>query len=224
MFNDFFNLIFPKLCSACNKSLVKNEPIICISCQTNLPKTNYHLDIDNPINKIFWGRINIEMAAAFYSFSTKSKVQNLLHQIKYRNNKEAGFFVGKLYGFELRNTNYFKQIDFIIPVPLHQKKLKERGYNQSELIANGLSSSLIAPVITNILYRKIDSATQTKKKRYNRWENVGEIFEIKNIELLKNKNVLLVDDVITTGATLEACAKLLHPHNCNIYIATISCA
>jgi len=224
MLNDFFNLIFPKLCSACNQVLLKNEPIICLSCQTKLPKTYYHKDIDNPINKIFWGRVKVEMAASFYLFTAKSKVQSLLHQMKYRNNKNACFFVGQLYGHELKTANYFDQIDYIIPVPLHQKKLKKRGYNQSEWIAKGLCSSLKAPVITTILYRKVDSSTQTKKRRYRRWENVGEIFGVKNTKLIVNKNILLVDDVITTGATLEACAKMLLPYNCKIYIATISCA
>jgi ComF family protein len=224
MFNDFFNLIFPKLCCGCNNALLKNEKIICTNCVISLPKTGYHLDKDNPINKAFWGRVEIEMAASYYFFSKKSKVQNLLHHLKYRNNKEVGFVIGELYGHELKEAKHFKKIDFIIPVPLHPKKMKKRGYNQSEWIAKGLTSSMDASINLDVLYRKIDSKTQTKKSRYNRWENVGEIFGVKNPETIEGKNILLVDDVVTTGATLEGCAKVLAEHSCKIHIVTIACA
>jgi len=223
MFNDFFNLIFPKLCCACNNSLLKNENIICTSCIVSLPKTNFHLDKENPVNKVFWGRVQIEMATSFYLFSKKSKVQNLLHHLKYKGVKEVGAVVGKLFGYDLAASEYFKKIDFIVPVPLHKKKLKKRGYNQSEWIANGIAESMKISINTNSLYRKVDSQTQTKKGRYKRWENVGEIFGIANNEL-NNKSVLLVDDVVTTGATIEACAQVLIKQNCKVYVATIAYA
>ena len=161
MINDFFNLIFPKLCSACNGALLKNEKIICISCVVNLPKTNFHKDKDNPVNKLFWGRVDVEMASSFYLFSKKSKVQNLLHNLKYRGVKEVGSVLGELFGFELNNSKFYKDIDFIVPVPLHQNKLKKRGYNQSEWIAIGLSKSMKVPVNIDSLYRRSDSETQT---------------------------------------------------------------
>ncbi|PJA10039.1 MAG: hypothetical protein COX70_00045 [Flavobacteriales bacterium CG_4_10_14_0_2_um_filter_32_8] len=223
MLNDFFNLIFPKLCCACNQALLKNEKIICTTCIVNLPKTNFHLDVENPVNKIFWGRVPIEMATSFYLFSKKGKVQHLLHQLKYKGVKEVGSVIGNLFGQELKQSTSFNGIDYIIPVPLHKKKLKKRGYNQSEWIAKGLSEAMDIPINLNTLHRKVDSTTQTKKSRYNRWENVGEIFDITGNEL-DNKSVLLVDDVLTTGATIEACAQVLIQHGCKVYVATIAYA
>ncbi|PCJ26187.1 MAG: amidophosphoribosyltransferase [Flavobacteriales bacterium] len=223
MFNDFFNLIFPKLCCACNNPLLKNENIICTSCVVTLPKTNFHLDKENPVNKVFWGRVQIEMATSFYAFSKKSKVQNLLHHLKYKGVKEVGYVVGKLFGFDLNESDNFKMTDFIVPVPLHKKKLKKRGYNQSEWIANGISESMDIPINIDTLFRKQDSQTQTKKSRYKRWENVGEIFGVANNNL-DNKRVLLIDDVVTTGATIEACAQVLIKRNCKIFVATIAYA
>lgn len=223
MFNDFFNLIFPKLCCACNNALLKNEDVICMNCAVNLPKTNFHLDKENPVNKVFWGRVSIEMATSFYLFSKKSKVQKLLHHLKYKGVKEVGSVVGKLFGYDLKESEYFRDIDFIVPVPLHKNKLKKRGYNQSEWIAKGISEAMDIPINVDTLFRKEDSQTQTKKGRYKRWENVSEIFGILNNELT-NKNVLLVDDVVTTGATIEACAQVLIKNNCKVYVATIAFA
>ncbi|MBL4594854.1 MAG: ComF family protein [Flavobacteriales bacterium] len=223
MINDFFNLIFPKLCCACNNTLLKNENIICISCIVNLPKTNFHLDKENPVNKVFWGRVQIEMAASFYSFSKKSKVQNLLHHLKYKGVKEVGSIVGKLFGYDLKESKYFQGIDFIVPIPLHKNKLKKRGYNQSEWIAKGVSEAMDVPMNFGALYRKVDSQTQTKKGRYKRWENVGDIFGVLNNDL-DDKNILLIDDVVTTGATIEACAQILIKQNCKVFVATIAYA
>lgn len=222
MLNDFFNLIYPRLCAACKKPLLREENHVCISCQFSLPKTNFHNHKENDVSKLFWGRIPIETAAAFYKFSKKSRVQQLLHQLKYKDNKEIGRFLGKLYGFELNKSPHFKGINYVIPVPLHPKKLKIRGYNQSEWIAIGLSESMNIPLNTNSLYRTEHSQSQTKKGRYNRWENVGSIFAIKNEEELKGKSVLLVDDVITTGATIEACATPLQQLGCKIYIVALA--
>ena len=223
MINDFFNLIFPKLCCACNNALLKNEDLICLSCIVNLPKTNFHKEKENPVSKVFWGRVDLEMATSFYVFSKKSKVQNLLHQLKYKGVKEVGTVIGKLFGFDLKDSEYYRNIDFIIPVPLHPNKLNKRGYNQSEWIAMGLSESMNIPIDTLSLYRKSDSQTQTKKSRYKRWENVGEIFDVTN-KHIDGKRVLLVDDVVTTGATIEACAQILIRHNCKVLVATIAYA
>lgn len=224
MLNDFFNIIFPKLCAACNQSLLKNEVVICTKCIIELPKTNYHLDKENSINKVFWGRVDIKMAGAYYHFSKGGRVQQLLHELKYKGNEKVGEFIGKLYAYDLKKSEYFQNIDFIIPIPLHKNKLKKRGYNQSESFAKGLSEVLGAPINTTDLFRKVDSKTQTKKTRYKRWENVGEIFGVLNNNKIENKTILLVDDVVTTGATIEASAKVLINKNCTILVATIACA
>jgi ComF family protein len=223
MLNDFFNLIFPKLCCSCNTALLKNEQTICLNCMLTLPKTNFHLERDNPVHKVFWGRVQIEMATAFYYFSQKSRVQHLLHYLKYKGVKEVGSLVGQLMGRELKDSANYRNIDVIVPVPLHKKKLKKRGYNQSEWIAIGVSKTMDLPINTTTLYRKEDSNTQTKKSRYKRWENVDQIFGLNN-DLLTGKNVLLIDDVITTGATLEACAQVLIKNKCKVFIATIAAA
>ena len=224
MFKDFINLLYPQPCLACGTILTTTEDSICTSCIINLPKTNYHLHNENPLNKIFWGRVSIEMVAAYYFFNKGNKVQNLLHQLKYKGAKNVGEKIGLLYGYELLESNNFKDVDFIVPVPLHPKKLKKRGYNQSESFANGLSQSLNKEVVTNLLLRTVNSETQTKKSRFNRWENVATIFTISNASAIDGKHVLLVDDVITTGATIEGCAQLLTQNNAKVSVVTIACA
>ncbi len=209
-FQDFISLFYPDNCLACGNNLFKSERILCTSCLFHLPKTNYHFEKDNPISKIFWGRTEIEIASAFYFFVKASKLQHLIHQLKYKGKKEIGVFIGEIYGEELVKSEFYKNIDLIIPVPLHPKKEKLRGYNQSEVFARGLSASMNIPVDTLTLIRTYASETQTKKTRFKRWENVKEIFEIRDAEKIENKHILLVDDVITTGATLESCANMLN--------------
>jgi ComF family protein len=208
MLSDFFALIYPESCAACGQTLLKNEETLCTSCIFNLPKTNYWKTKDNPVSKIFWGRIPVENACSFYHFTKGGKVQHLLHQLKYKGNKNVGYFTGKLFGAELCNTP-FKDIDALVPVPLHLSKVKKRGYNQSELIAQGIAEVMQKPLKTNWLIRKYASETQTKKSRFLRWENVKEIFATENELEFESKHLLIVDDVITTGATIEACAQLL---------------
>jgi len=224
-FQDFFSLIYPNNCMACGNNLFRNEHLICTACLFHLPKTNYHLEPDNPISQTFWGRTSINTAAACYFFTKAGKVQHLVHQLKYKGKKEVGVFIGEIYGKELIKAPGFERTDVIIPVPLHPSKEKKRGYNQSEVFAIGLSASMDVPIDTKTLIRTYASETQTRKTRFKRWENVKEIFSLQDKEKLKNKHILLVDDVITTGATIEACANLLNTiEGVTINIASIAVA
>ncbi len=224
-FQDFFSLIWPRICLSCGNSLFKYENEICTQCWLLLPRTNFHLRADNPVSRLFWGRANIETAASFFYFSKGSKVQHLMHCLKYKGNKEIGIVLGKAYGYELLKSPYFNTVNRIIPVPLHPKRLRYRGYNQSEMIGRGLSESMKIPLDTTSLIRNTATTTQTKKTRFKRWENVSEVFTLTNAEAIKNQHLLIVDDVLTTGATIEACAQiLLSAENVKISIATLACA
>ena len=225
MLADFIALRFPNICASCGKSLYKNEHSICTYCSYYLPKTNFHLDSNNPVAKIFWGRVAVHSAASYYGFNKGGKVQHLVHQLKYKGQKHIGSTIGKWYGHELKYCDDFNTVNTVIPVPLHPKKQKRRGYNQSDPFAEGLAESMGAEADLKTLYRAHESTSQTKKSRFSRWQNVESIFQLKSTEPLQGKHVLLVDDVITTGATLEACAQtLLQVPEIKISIATIAYA
>lgn len=222
---DLFSLFFPNLCLGCGQSLIKGEEVICSICHFHLPKTYFHNDPENPLNRVFWGRVNLEAVAAYLYFHKGSTVQHLLHQLKYKGRQEIGLRIGKWYGLELCQADVFRDTDLIIPVPLHPRKLRKRGYNQSQVFAEGLSAAMKAEPETRCLFRKVDSKTQTRKARYNRWENVENIFAVNHPEKIKGRHLLLVDDVITTGATLESCAQaLLEVPGVKVSIAAIAFA
>lgn len=207
--DDLLWLIYPELCVACDKPLNSGEKCICTSCRFHLPKTNFHSEPVNPIIKHFWGKVKVEAAAALFLFTKGEKVQHLIHQLKYQKRKDIGVFLGELYGYDLKKCDPFGCVDVIIPVPLHPKKLKKRGYNQSECFAEGLSLSLKVPCDVKSLKRKKETQTQTRKHRFERFENVNSVFAVTNPDLVQGKHILLVDDVITTGSTLVACAEAL---------------
>lgn len=209
LFHHFIGLFYPNMCSACGENLTIGEEVICLKCLYHLPRTNLHLERENKIEKRFWGKVNIECATSFYYFEKGSDFQKILHKLKYKDGKEIGFTMGKYAGSELLDSPDFQQFDFIVPVPLHPKKMAKRGYNQAEWIAHGLSEVMNVPVETTNLFRAIENPTQTKKSVYERWENTKGIFDIHNLELFENKRVLIVDDVLTTGATLIACAEAI---------------
>jgi ComF family protein len=224
-FYDFVNLFYPYTCKACGVPLLRHEKVICTQCRFELPKTQTISERDNPLEKIFWGRVPLEAVASYYYFQKGGKVQHLIHNLKYKGHKEVGVFIGKLMGLDLCKEPVFNSIDYIVPVPLHPSKKRKRGYNQSEAIADGLAESLQKEVDIKSLIRTRASETQTRKSRFKRWENVKEIFLITDFEKLKNKHILLVDDVLTTGATIEACAQqLLAIEGIKISVATLACA
>lgn len=220
--SDFIKLFYPVNCFSCGKNLVKHENYICTECLYLLSKTNFHQLKDNPVSKIFWGRTKIENATANYFFIKGGILQKLIHQLKYKGVKEIGYVLGKQLGVELAASDLYNSIDFVVPVPLHQKRQTERGYNQSEFIANGIAEMLNSNTSYDNLIRKIQTSTQTKKTRFERWENVENIFTVKNSLEFENSHILLVDDVITTGSTLESCTNaLLKINNVKVSIAAL---
>jgi ComF family protein len=209
--DDFIGLVFPRICPGCGNSLWKHEKVVCDHCMFHLPRTHYHLDCDNPVNLIFRGRVDILNAASFLFFNKGSKVQHMIHALKYKERKDIGIFLGEEYGRELKRCRIFSDSKVIIPVPLHKKKYLKRGYNQSEQFAIGLSREMGIPYLCNCLVRKNSSETQTRKSRFMRWQNVNEIFELKDPGKISGCQVLIVDDVVTTGATLESCVQACSP-------------
>lgn len=212
--NDFTLLFFPRCCLACSESMVKGEEILCTNCLLELPKTNYHLLQGNPIEEKLFGRIPLQYAWAFLKFKKRGTVQHLLHQLKYNNHPEIGIALGKVYGKVLSESGFDQSFELIVPVPLHRSRLRKRGYNQSSKFAEGLSNSLKIPWDESITIRRDRTATQTKKNRMQRWENVRDVFSISQNDKILGKRILLVDDVITTGATLEACGQHLIAAGC----------
>ncbi len=206
---DFISLLYPNVCAACGNSLFKHEEIVCTYCLYHLPKTNYHLMEASPLDKVFWGRVQLVHTAALYNFQKKGKVQHLIHQLKYKGRMDVGIYLGNLLGADLAKSLVFNDVDKVIPVPLHPQKQRKRGYNQSEQIAIGLAKAMNIAMDTTSFIRTVDTQTQTRKSRFARWENVKEIFQVTSDSDLVNKHILLVDDVITTGATLESAAHIL---------------
>ncbi|MBB5636561.1 ComF family protein [Pedobacter cryoconitis] len=206
---DFFHLLFPECCNACGTRLFYGEKCICIRCLYDLPYTDFHLYPDHPAAKLFWGRLPCQEVMALLYFKKGTKAQNLIHQLKYKGQIDVGFMLGLMIGEKLLSNPSYQKADLIIPVPLHRKKENSRGYNQSKSIADGIAKILQLPVVTGLLIRQTDTFTQTKKSRYSRFENMQSVFKLSKSHILKNQHVLLIDDVITTGATLEACGKIL---------------
>ncbi len=202
-------LFYPDLCCACGQSLMRGEHVICLSCLMKLPETDFHTFSDNAVAKLFYGRINAENATAMCYYEKGSLVQHLMHQLKYKNKPEIGVYFGRKLGKKLSESDLYKDVDAVIPIPLHPKKMKIRGYNQSKVIADGFVQAFPVPVIEDVLVRVEFTETQTRKNRWDRYQNVKDMFGVQHPEKIRGKHVLMVDDVITTGATIEACAKHL---------------
>lgn len=219
------NLVYPNCCVVCGEALVQGEQFICLSCLHNMPKTNYHLLLENPVEKRFWGKVNLERGTSYFHFHKGSDFQQLLYELKYRGNKELGEVVGRYAAVDLLEDTDFASVDVIVPVPLHAGRLKERGYNQSEWIARGLAAVMHKPIDTTHLIRVHPSSTQTRKTVYERYLNMEGIFQLNDMTIFENKHVLLVDDVLTTGSTLEACIQAIqHCAGVRISIFTLAVA
>jgi ComF family protein len=221
IFKAFANLFFPEFCYSCGSDLVSREQLLCLRCLHQLPFTRFEKIKGNPVEKIFWGRIPIEFAASLLYFTKGSTVERLLHQLKYRSKKEVGIYCGRLMGQALKKSGCPEKIDFIIPLPLFKKKERQRGYNQAKLICDGLSETLSIPVSTEIVERIESTETQTHKNRVERWLNMQGRFRLKTSDEIQNKHLILVDDVITTGATLESCAQELLKAGARVSIYTL---
>ncbi len=223
MFHDFLNLLYPRMCYGCETALLNNEKILCTPCLHSIPIADHHLENGNAVEKIFYGRIPVENAAALLLFEKKGLVQKLIHNLKYKGHEEIGSFLGSWLGAELKDISKWNAVDLVIPVPLHKQKLKKRGYNQVAQFGKEIAAALEIPYREDILLKVSATQTQTVKKRFARWGTIEETFTVQNHDILRGAHVLIADDLVTTGATLEACAhKLLEVPGVKISIATMA--
>lgn len=205
---DFMGLVYPKVCVACGVALLKHETYLCSPCKYALPRAGFHKDIEKSIiRKVLYGRIPVFGSAAYYLFSKKTGVQHILHYIKYKNGQDLAREIGSWMADDLKDTEWIRDLEGLVPIPLHPKKQKERGYNQSEEYCIGLQKALNVPLLS-ILTKNIYTSTQTKKRRYERWQNVKDNFQISE-DVSRFQHIALVDDVMTTGATFEAAYQTL---------------
>ena len=222
LLNELSNLFFPDCCPVCGTRLLPSEEGVCLQCLHALPKTNNFREPGNLAETLLAGRFPFERAATFCVYSREGVLQPLIHQLKYNRKKEIGVLLGKLFGKDLAGSEFIRPVDLIVPVPLHPEKHKERGFNQAETIAYGLSEATSIPVSTGNLVRSVFNPTQTRRTKTQRWENVKGIFDVLHLSLYAGKHILLVDDIITTGSTLEACAyALLKTPGIKISVATL---
>jgi len=225
MLADTFSLFFPDNCAGCGEPLLKNEKTICTLCLAELPFTGFHKEKDNLVEKLFWGKVKLEAAISLCYFSKSTRVQHLLHELKYKGNQKVGEFLGKELGKQIKENERFGTIDAVIPVPLHKKKEKKRGYNQSTAIATGVCSVIEKESLPLAVIRNRETSTQTRKSKYARWENVDSIFSVADKKALQGKHVLIIDDVITTGSTLESMiGEILKIEGAKVSVATLACA
>lgn len=225
MLKDLVNLVFPSICEACKSTLGDNELMICTTCRHDLPVTNFHFDNNEAVKKRLYGRVKLENATALLHFSKKGMVQELIHNLKYRGHEDIGLFLGQWLGGELKTIEAYNSIDVVVPVPLHKKKRRQRGYNQVTKFGQAIAEALQCAFNESCLIKKEDAKTQVFKDRITRFDNTNVRFDIENTMVLKGKHILLVDDIITTGATIEACVLLLNTiEDVKISIATMAIA
>jgi len=222
---NLLNLFFPKVCEACNDVLTDNEVVLCTSCRHHLPITNFHFNDAEDVKKVVYGRVKLENATALLHFSKKGIVQQILHNLKYRGHEDIGEFFGKWLGAELATVETYNSIDVVIPVPLYKSKLRKRGYNQVTKFGKAIAKALNAEYNDTVLIKTKSTKTKVFKGRLKRWNDDGAVFDISENKSLARKHILLVDDIITTGATVEACATvLLKIDNIKLSLATMAIA
>ncbi|MES1215214.1 MAG: phosphoribosyltransferase family protein [Bacteroidota bacterium] len=222
--DSFLHLLFPHVCAGCGSDIISEESMLCMHCLIAMPETNFENHAGNPVEKNFWGRVPLSAATAQFYFTKESLMQHLIHLFKYKQNKELGLQLGRLMGDQLKRSDRFN-VDALIPLPLFPAKEKRRGYNQATVLCNGIAEHINVPVLENVIIRPQHTETQTKKGRLERWKNMEGKFVLADPNAIKNKHILLVDDVITTGATLEACGnELLKADNVKLSIATLCLA
>ncbi|MEO8109001.1 MAG: ComF family protein [Ginsengibacter sp.] len=219
------HFFYPHICIGCGSDVIESENFLCLDCINDLPHTGFALHAKNPVEKMFWGRIAISAGMGEFYFSKNSVIQNLIHELKYKGNRKAGMYLGNLVGESLAGSNRFSDVDMLVPLPLFPKKQFRRGYNQAEVLCEGIANVFNKPVLTKNVIRIVHTETQTKKGRTERWENVEKSFAVKDAGALEGKHILLVDDVITTGATMEACgAEILKVNGTKLSVATLALA
>ncbi|MCE1200479.1 MAG: ComF family protein [Bacteroidia bacterium] len=209
--NDLLSLFYPEVCPCCGELLNHTEKTVCLSCHYLLPRTGFEQHADNPVARLFYGKVRLHAAMACYFFAKHGRVQPLIHELKYKSNREAGLFLGREMGKALRASEIYRDVSVLVPVPLHPKRERKRGYNQSEIIAQGIHEVTGLAISRNNLVRGVATQTQTKKTREERWKNVKDIFFVQHPEAFAGRHLLLIDDVITTGSTIEGCVKALEP-------------
>lgn len=225
LFNNILSFFYPRLCEACGQALQQHEQLLCLRCKLHLPETRFHEEHDNPLKSIFAGRVKVEEVAALMYYKKGNAVQRILHALKYKGKKELGYVLGAYYGEQLAKEERFRSVDYVIPIPLHAKKQRKRGYNQSEWIAMGLSKGMGIPYLTDVLVRTQYTETQTRKQRFGRWENVKEVFAVQHSNRVEGKHLLVCDDVLTTGATMEAAVQqLLTIDGVSVSVVTLATA
>lgn len=207
--DDLKELLFPRYCKVCGLRLMHSERHLCISCLLDLPRTHYEQNPENLLMQHFMEWPEVVRATAYFYYYKEGRYSNLIHHLKYYDHPEVGTYLGRLAATELRESGFFDDIDLIIPVPLSKKKYRQRGYNQSDYIARGISEVIGVPMRTDCVERCIDTDTQTHKSQEERWKNTKDIFKVTNPDTIKGKHILLLDDVATTSATLHACTSAL---------------
>jgi ComF family protein len=219
--NSILHILFPHVCDSCGSDIIDEESSLCMKCIAEMPETNFHLHANNPVEKIFWGRLSLTSATAQYYFIKESMMQRLMHELKYKGNRELGKQLGRLMGHGLQKGSRFNKVNYLVPLPLFASKEKRRGYNQATILCEGIAEIMNTEIASAVIVRTQHTDTQTKKGRIERWQNMEGKFELVKPEKIRNKNILLVDDVITTGATLEACGLELLQASPKLSIAAL---